>query len=146
MKHGIVTNGRTTTFYGNAATMYVVRQAIASCFTLAEVEERLKNASSVMRPFYIEEALRQKWKISAELFSWMEEDDKRQEEEQKKIIHKNIVRYLASSTKKKAKSRLSIPCFLCGGEIKGGQEYHAVTYDRKAYRGHKECVAKEPKK
>lgn len=122
MKHGIVTNGRTTTYYGNAATDLLVRQTAAHTYSKKEAIERLRASSSVSFFERLVEALKRVNSTFTEkelvtLRKHVEKEAARREAEalanRKADIRRNP----------KSKTPTTSRCMLCMKTLKGSEYY-----------------------
>ncbi len=138
MKHGIVHNGRSTTYYGNDATRYLAHRSAVFTFSKKEAAQKLRNAMSVgFRMLLAEELKAQGYSFSE---TYLKRLNKKTEAEEKKhaeeqLAHqKGQLRQFPTTTKP-----TSSKCVLCRKPIKKGTEYHD---GEKGNRAHVVCAAK----
>lgn len=134
MKHGITSNGRTTTYYGNDAQQYMARQAALFCLDKIQAVEMVKNARTPgYRGVLVEELAKQGFTVSKKSIKAFDAADvarmaKERAEELAKV--KSIYReYPLSSVSTSSK------CSFCKRSIAKRTAYYDGGKSRRAHVG-----------
>lgn len=123
MKHGIVTNGRTTTYYGNEAQNYLARQAAMFCADQKAATELVTNCTGPnYRAALVDELQKMGYKFTKKL---IEELNQRDAANEAKLLAKLLA-------EKKARFRnfeltdtqTGSKCEFCKLKIKKGSTYY----------------------
>lgn len=149
MKHGYVTNGRTTTLYGRVANTFVAKKMAENCDTHDQAIAAIKRSTGAMRESLIanlhgkfllteedNEDSRKQFLVTPKLEKELEELDLQRAVAAKEEQYKANKLFLKSQTSQEAKSTLKIKCLVCKKAITKGQQYRKY----KRLRAHKGCV------
>jgi hypothetical protein len=139
MKHGVVTNGRTATYYGNEATRFMARMSATYCNSQKQAVEMVENARGGHRKVLVEELQKLNYVFDKK---WLDELYQKEEQEeleaQERARAKARAKYRAFPIEEKTTRS---KCKLCGKFILKGAQYH--DGGRVEGRAHVAC-AKEP--
>lgn len=138
MKHGVVTDGRTTTYYGNSATRYFASQSALYTRDQEEATSKVEASRGDMRKILIEELEKLGYKFNKK---WLKEqyDKEEAEEEEAKLRWAKTVREKMRKHPLGTKSTRS-KCSICRGTISKSEDYHDGGV---GHRAHVRCC-KEP--
>jgi len=137
MRHGMVTNGRTTTYYGDDAQRMMARMSAQYCTSQAEADEKVEKVTSVYVRKYLVEALeRVGYKFDpAKLAEYNARDEKMEAEQKAAAIVRHKARHRENPVLTKTTSS---KCNFCQKRITKGQQYHDGG---KGQRAHVACAA-----
>jgi hypothetical protein len=123
MKHGTVTNGRTTTYYGNDAQSYLARQAAMFCADQKAATELVTNCTGPNYRAALVDALQKMgYKFTKKL---IEELNQRDAASEAKLIAKHLAKKKESFRSfELADTPTGSKCEFCKLKIKKGTTYY----------------------
>jgi hypothetical protein len=136
VKNGIVTNGRTTTYYGNAANRAMAQMSLQYAASQEEVDEKILKAVGAYQLALVEVAPLLNFKVSKELLAQVEKKQAEYAKEQEDLRINNLKKKFLTKPVKVAKRLLSKNCELCKQPIAPLQGYR----DLSSIKAHSACV------
>lgn len=137
MKEGVVSDGRTTTYYGNAANLVMAQMSMQYTNSQEEAEEKILKAGGVYQLALMEVAPKYGFTITDELKAQVEKKQAEYKAQEEAFRIDAIKKKLGARPVKVAKRLLSQNCVLCKQPITPLQGYHDGTKAK----AHSVCVS-----
>jgi len=136
VKHGIVTNGKTTTYYGNAATTAMARMMASHCFSQEEAREAVERSCGELREALIEALVAKGYVFKKK---WLDELREKEKKEEGEARERARARHRAKYREFPVETRTTrSKCRLCRNYIRKGEPYHDGGV--RGGRAHARCV------